>query len=1369
MRELSPSSTRVARLLLTLSTGVLWGVITMWLLFVLVWGALHGWIVPRIAEYRPTLETQATRVLGVPVRIGGVVARSSGLIPSFELTDVVLLDAQGQQALRLERVLAAVSPRSLLNLGFEQLYIDHPSLDVRRTAQGRILVAGLDLSQGHDGDGRAADWLFSQTELVIRQGALRWTDEQKAAPPLALTDVDLVVRNSRRRHAFRLDATPPADWGDRFTVTAQFRQPLLGARSGQWQNWVGQVYGRFDRVDVSQLRRHADLGPQVYQGRGALRFWGDIHRAALAGATVDLALSEVLVRLDADLAPLGLRSVRGRLGGRRLADGFELQTEGLQFDTQAGVHWPGGNVFLRYAQGQGRLAPHGELRADRLDLTALGQVAAQLPLGSATHAALQAYAPAGLVESIQARWQGPMQALASFEARGRASGLALASQPARSNARAGIPGVRGVTLDFDLNQAGGKASVQLTHGALDFPGVFDEPVIPLDRLSADVAWQTAGDKLAVQVKQLHFAGADAEGEAQAQWHTSDAARGRSRFPGHLDLQGSLSRADGARVYRYLPSVIPRAVRDYVHDAVQQGQASQVRFRVKGDLLDFPFDDPRRGEFRIAARLHDVNYAFAPRSILPQGTADWFALTRLSGELVFERNGMQLNDVRSGLSTLPGATLTTGQARIPDLAHNTTVVVQADARGPAPEFIAMVEATPIGGWLDHALARTSSAGPLDLRLRLNLPIMSMDRSRVLGSVTFAGNDLQIAPEAPAMSRVRGVLNFNETGFSVSGAQARMLGGDVRLDGGLKPAALAAQGEPLLSFKAQGVATAEGLRQAHELGFASRLAQRASGATAYQVQLALRRGVPEISVTSTLQGLALNLPPPFAKAAEAPLPFRYENAVLGATPLDGRVSETAALGDQLLVEVGRVASGAWVRDLGGASPRVLRGGLAIGPKAGDDFPTPQHGVVANVQLPAVDLDAWEAVLTDVAGAAVVQAAAGTADAEGAGYLPTTVALQAAELTVAGRRLHDVVLGSSREGSTWRANVDARELNGYLDYRPATAAGAGRVFARLSRLTLPQSAVSDVEALLDTQATAIPALDVVVDDFELRGKRLGRLEIDAVNRGAASRDGPAEWRLRHLGLSVPEARFTATGNWAVLQDQPRRRTVMNFKLDMSDAGELLSRLGMKEVVRRGKGAMQGQVSWIGSPLALDYASLDGHLAAQVENGQFLKADPGLAKLLGVLNLQTLPRRLTLDFRDVFSEGFAFDFVRGDVQIEHGMAATNNLQMKGVNAAVLMDGKADLARETQDLRAVVVPEINAGTASLVATAINPAIGLGSFLAQLFLRRPLIQAATEEFHIDGTWADPRVTRVARRAPTATPDAGAAPAAPAASTAGGSP
>jgi len=206
------------------------------------------------------------------------------------------------------------------------------------------------------------------------------------------------------------------------------------------------------------------------------------------------------------------------------------------------------------------------------------------------------------------------------------------------------------------------------------------------------------------------------------------------------------------------------------------------------------------------------------------------------------------------------------------------------------------------------------------------------------------------------------------------------------------------------------------------------------------------------------------------------------------------------------------------------------------------------------------------------------------------------------------------------------------------------------------------------------------------------------------------------------------------------------MTFRLEMADAGALLARFGMPGVIRRGHGSLAGEVDWRGSPLSLDTASLGGQLHIDVASGQFLKADPGLAKLLGVLNLQALPRRLVLDFRDVFSEGFAFDVVRGDAGIVQGRATTNNLQMKGVNAAVLMDGTADLVRETQDLRVVVVPEITAGTAALVATAINPVVGLGTFIAQWLLSRPLSAAATQEFQIEGTWVDPKITRVPRRA-----------------------
>jgi uncharacterized protein YhdP len=123
-----------------------------------------------------------------------------------------------------------------------------------------------------------------------------------------------------------------------------------------------------------------------------------------------------------------------------------------------------------------------------------------------------------------------------------------------------------------------------------------------------------------------------------------------------------------------------------------------------------------------------------------------------------------------------------------------------------------------------------------------------------------------------------------------------------------------------------------------------------------------------------------------------------------------------------------------------------------------------------------------------------------------------------------------------------------------------------------------------------------------------------------------------------------------------------------------------------------------------------------------------------------------LLLDFRDVFAEGFAFDTVRGDVGITQGNAHTRNLQIKGVTALVLMDGEASLAQETQKLRVQILPLVDTGTTSLLAgLALNPAVGLTAFVAQWLLNNPLSRASSQEFIVDGSWANPRVTRLDNR------------------------
>jgi uncharacterized protein (TIGR02099 family) len=1374
---------KIAALAARIALGL---VLAFWVLFAAAWAVLHGWIVPRIADFRPRLETAATQALGVPVRIGQITARSGGLIPSFELRDVALLDAQGRAALSLPRVLAAVSPSSLWRLGFEQIYIDQPELDMHRTADGKIYVAGLDVLQTRDDGSAAADWFFSQTEFVIRGGTVRWSDELRRAPVLALTQVDWTSRNPGQRHLMRLDATPPPAWGERFSLRGVFREPFLSGGAGRWNQWAGQLYAEFSRVDVSEVKRYVSmdrLGIDLKAGTGALRAWADVREGQFTGGTADLALLEVDARLGRALEPLALQAVTGRIGGRHLANGFDVATENLQFRTRDGLQWPGGNAALVYTGAEGKSPARGEIKADKLDLAALALIANRLPLGSAAHGLIAELAPKGLVESVDATWQGTLDAPVAYAAKGRVAGLEIASHAAAAHAGGngtpaaiGRPGVRGATVDFDLTQQGGQARLTINGGELDLPGVFEDPRLRLDRFSADAQWKLTGRKIDVQLRNMVFANADAEGTAQAGWHTADApsagSTGDSRFPGVLDLQGALSRGDGSKVHRYLPLVLPDTVRHYVRDAVVQGQLSEVKFRVKGDLNDLPFADPKRGEFRVSAKVSNAAYAYVPRSIQPRGALAWPALTNLDGELVFDRASLQVNGASGGVAGLPGLQVVRADARIPDLMHSATVQVTAELKGPLGDALGFVNSSPLGEITGQALARTVASGSADYKFQLTLPLADMDKTKVQGTVNVAGNDVQFTPDTPQLGRLRGLVSFNESGFAISGGQARLLGGEVRLEGGTRAAspagarpAAAAQDFPdaAVVIRAQGSISAEGLRQAKELGMAARLGAHASGSTAYTASLGFRKGMTEISVASNLQGMALSLPAPLTKSAESSLPLRLDNTALRVAPGAGPPTQ-----DQLSLSVGRLASVLYVRDISGAEPRVLRGAMAIGLEAGESAPLPDSGVAANINLARVDIDAWEKVLEtsiDPAPATASAPARLTPASAVLGYLPTTMAIRARELLLDGRTLHNVVLGGSRDGLTWRANIDATELNGYVEFRQPGGAGSGRLYGRLSRLSLGQGTAREVEAILDEQPAGIPALDIVVEDLELRGKKLGRVEVEAINRGAgtvAREGGVREWRLNKLNIIMPEATLTASGNWVAVNAQQaaglasgarapaeRRRTVMNFRLDIDDSGELLKRFGMADVIRRGKGRLEGQIAWIGSPLSLDYPSLNGQFNVNVASGQFLKADPGIAKLLGVLSLQALPRRLTLDFRDVFSEGFSFDFVRGDVSITQGLAFTNNLQMKGVNAAVLMEGSADIAKETQNLTVVVVPEINAGTASLIATVINPAIGIGTFLAQYFLRRPLTQAATQEFHIDGTWTNPKITKLERKLPAA--------------------
>ena len=672
-----------------------------------------------------------------------------------------------------------------------------------------------------------------------------------------------------------------------------------------------------------------------------------------------------------------------------------------------------------------------------------------------------------------------------------------------------------------------------------------------------------------------MANADLQGEVEARWRSGarDGHGRGARFPGTLDLNAKLQRARAESVARYLPLGIAATARHHVRDAVQGGRITSAAFKVKGDLADFPFHSVREGELRIALQVRDLVYAYLPSRAAEGGepafVSPWPAVQQASGEIEFDRLAMKLRRLQGRLW---GYELRDVHGGIADLAApQQLLTLRGQGSGPAADLLRFVRLAPLGPQVGAALETLSLNGPSELKLDAGMPLAGGPATTLHGSLQLAGNDLRLHPDMPPLLGARGTVDFSPQGLVLRALNARLLGGDTTLDGNIGV-------DGTLRLSAQGTATAEALRGTAQPAALARLGSLLRGQATWRGTLAVAEGRSDISLQSNLVGMQIDLPAPLGKAtAASTLPLRLQLSPLADPTTKAR--------DSLQFELGDLLKAQFQRDLSGPEPRVQRGSIAV---LDTLPPLPATGVQAALNLGRVDLDAWQA-LAERSGA--------TGEPWADGYLPQTIQLRADELRSGARLLSHVQATLSSQGPPtepwWKANLKADQLAGDIEYRPPSgSAQAGRVMARLQRLALPQSEVSTVEGLLSQAPASVPALDIVVDDFELRGRKLGRLQVLAVNRQLPGRAGQREWQLDRLDLDVPEAQLRARGRWAA---GGSRRMVLDFKLALADSGALLERLGAGKALHGGKGEMQGQLSWVGSPLTLDLPEPGGQAAAR------------------------------------------------------------------------------------------------------------------------------------------------------------------------------
>ena len=809
---------------------------------------------------------------------------------------------------------------------------------------------------------------------------------------------------------------------------------------------------------------------------------------------------------------------------------------------------------------------------------------------------------------------------------------------------------------------------------------------------------------------------------------------RGDRPGVSDLTGKLTQFDINTIGRYLPLQIPQHLHDWLGGALLEGRITDADLRLQGDLSYFPFNAERaggkaKGQFNVSGKFENLTMNYNPQHVGRDGKSpEWPLLEQGKGTIVFDRGGLAIH---ADTARTNGVGLSDVSATVADLyTEKSMLEITGNAAGSMQNMVGYVNVSHVAEWIDYFTEETTATGDGRLQLKLQLPLHHIIDAKVDGTLQFLNNDVTLQNIIPMIYRTNGKLSFNETGFSLSNLKGQFLGEPVSIGGGTLP-------DKTTLVTVEGGASAEGLRRAYPMPEAKPLLDKVSGSTRFKAAISVKNRSPKITVESTLQGIGIVLPAPLGKAPAEALPLKFEMAGL---PSD----QSGMLRDEIRASVGSLIDARYLRERSAerhAVSHVVSAGIGVNQPAA----MPESGLLMYVNAKVLNIDDWSRFINRIGDAAAQGDDQMTAARFGlAEYLqPNILAVRADELIAMGRKLDNVVLGASHNGRVWQLNIDSAQASGYATWSESQSGRSlGKVTARLAKLNIPRSAASSVGELLssDDAATRIPALDIIADDFHLLGKSLGRLELVADNvRAAAGR----EWRIGKLSLSNPDAELKASGNW-IVKDKDNI-SHLTYALDIHDASKLLNRFGFEGTMRGGKGQLDGDVTWNGLPFALDIPSLSGQIHLDLESGQFLKVDPGAAKLLGVLNLQALPRRLTLDFRDVFSEGFTFDRLYGSANITRGIASTDNLKMTSVAATVLMSGQADVAKETQQLHVVVIPEVNLGTASLVALAINPVVGVGTFLAQLFLRNPLMRQLTFEYSVAGSWADPVVTKLAKR------------------------
>jgi uncharacterized protein (TIGR02099 family) len=1235
-------------------------------------------VLPQIDSYRGDIVRSLESASGMKVTVDVVDGAWEGLRPQLVFTGVKIAEPRGGPAFALQRAQVTVSWWTLAagDLRFHDVDLYSPELALRRAPDGLIYLAGKPINKPGGGDGAFSRWLLQQPRLRIHDATLVWNDELTGTPEARLSNVDIVVRKRGSHHHAALTALPPAALAGKVDIRADVQ---LAMREDHWQV-SGDLYAETTRADLARLKAYLPVPAALRSGVGSVRVWAGFEPGLVKSVTADVNLRDVRAQLADDALPLELASLAGRGTYRGEALSFFFGTEKLAFRTASGLQSKDAQFSVSRTGPAGPHA-HGEAKANGIDLKIAAALLDYLPVARELKEQAIRFAPRGRLTDSAFQWTGPGPTEASkFQVRAKFDELAI-------NAVDRYPGASGLTGQLEGDESGGTLVLDSKNATLDVARIFRAP-LAFDRLDAHAGWKREGKAIEVTIRDAHAANADAEVRAAGSYRTIPDSAMNS--PGWVNLKGTVTRARAAGVANYLPNSIA-GTRDWLDRSILEGEARGVRWELKGDLWHFPFHEGRDGRFLVEAPLKGVKLRYHP---------SWPAIQGIDGDIRFEGSRM---DIRAREGTIFASHVGATSAVIANLgAKPPVLVLEGTIETTGADSARFLRESPL---IDGpgAFTRTISIeGPARLVLKLDYPLWGTEPVRVAGDYDFAGVTASIG-KTLHFTGARGKLAFTERSVTAPEVAGTMFG---------QPAVLRIATQPDNSV----LATIDGRIESSVMGaFVPEVfARRMNGATEWKARMVSGRDSADLHVESTLKGLAIGLPEPFAKSAAETRSFAVDISKLGSA--DETVLATLEGG--VFARIAR-------RQVGGAE----RWNAAVkfgAPIAGEPV---RDGLWLYGSPPRFDLDAWREAMADPTAPANA-APTGQAALELRG-----LDLRFGQLRYTGRDLSDLAVRMEREGTEWRGTLASPRIAGSVTWNPA---GRGRIAARLERFALAEAETAPAESPSADGAGELPALDIVAEKFDFRGHALGRLELLAAPEGA-------DWRIERLNIANDHASFVTSGLWRPVATGSI--TTLNVKLESRNLNALLGQFGFGAYVKRGEATLEGQLVWPGYPNEFALGNLSGSFHLDASKGQFAKIEPGAGKLLGLISLQSIPRRVTFDFRDVFSEGLAFDRIAANVKLARGILLTNDFEITGPATFVSMAGEVSLPAETQALTLRVVPEVGEGLA-LAATFIGtPVAGLTTLLVSKLLSNPLGKVVAYEYSITGSWDNPTVTRLSAPPP----------------------